>query len=174
MIRELKEAMNDRLHCCPMQVVLSRFSHAEPPKDSFFISQLRRTEQSTNAVYIMQNTFFLQARPQKLVRPKRPSSKIVLNEPVSKELPPKRSHFRMSIFRWSDFTYSSPSSARLSLAAIDVKYIDHLVGPDTKSSRLDTRDRLVVESTNVLELPMAICRDILKKQSEITGVSNVL
>jgi hypothetical protein len=49
----------------------------------------------------------------------------------------------------SDDVRSSPSSARSSLNAIDFKFIDHLVGPRTTSSRLRTDNRLTISDVDV-------------------------
>ncbi|KAF9583222.1 hypothetical protein BGW38_009996 [Lunasporangiospora selenospora] len=74
----------------------------------------------------------------------------------------------------SDFADSNQSSVRSSLASIDLKYIDHLVGPGTTSSRLNTRNRLIVGEIDVSEVLLNARRDNLKKQGEIVDVSDLL
>ncbi|KAF9364867.1 hypothetical protein BGX34_000093 [Mortierella sp. NVP85] len=74
----------------------------------------------------------------------------------------------------SDYVHSSPSSARSSLNSIDFKFIDHLVGPGTTSSRLRTDDRLTISGVDVSLTMMEKRRTLLKKQSEINNVSDLL
>ncbi|KAF9426819.1 hypothetical protein BGZ76_002586 [Entomortierella beljakovae] len=74
----------------------------------------------------------------------------------------------------SDFDGSSQSSARSSLNSIDFQFINHLVGPGTTSSRLRTSGRLVIEDTDVSEALMSARRSVVKHQSEITSVSDLL
>ncbi|KAF9098111.1 hypothetical protein BGX27_000870 [Mortierella sp. AM989] len=68
----------------------------------------------------------------------------------------------------------APSSARSSLNSIDFRYIDHLVGPGTTSSRLTTMARLIIDQIDISELLMDARRLIIKKQSEISDVSDLL
>ncbi|KAF8926974.1 hypothetical protein BGZ47_002430 [Haplosporangium gracile] len=118
---------------------------------------------------------------QKLSPPKRSSAEVVLElESASapdQERPTKKVAFQDDVFSsegGSDYVDSNPSSTRSSLNSIDFKYIDHLVGPGTTSSRLKTSSRLIVSETNVSEVAMNARRNILKKQSEIVGVSDLL
>ncbi|KAF9416475.1 hypothetical protein BGZ76_004660 [Entomortierella beljakovae] len=74
----------------------------------------------------------------------------------------------------SDYIESNPSSARSSLNTSDLKYIDHLVGPGTPSSRLFTRDRLIVCKTDISLQLMNARRNNIYNQSEISDVSDLL
>ncbi|KAG0257272.1 hypothetical protein BGZ95_005292 [Linnemannia exigua] len=118
---------------------------------------------------------------QKLNRPKRPSVEVAPElESASvpdQERPTKRVAFRDDVFAsecGSDYVDSNPSLVRSSLNSIDFKYIDHLVGPGTTSSRLNTSSRLIVGEIDVSEVLMNARRDNLKKQSEIADVSDLL
>lgn len=123
----------------------------------------------------------LNASSKNLNRPKRSSAEIA-PEPESvstsnQERPTKKVAFQYAEFSsqsGSDYINSNPSSTRSSLNSIDFKYIDHLVGPGTTSSRLHTSSRLIVENTNVSEVLMNARRNNLKKQSEIADVSDLL
>ncbi|KAG0373685.1 hypothetical protein BGX24_011389 [Mortierella sp. AD032] len=118
---------------------------------------------------------------QKLNRPKRSSAEVA-PEPESastpdQERPTKKVAFRDDVFSsecGSDYVDSNPSSKRSSLNSIEFKYIDHLVGPGTTSSRLNTSSRLIVGEIDVSEVLMNARRDNLKKQSEIADVSDLL
>ncbi|KAF9582878.1 hypothetical protein BGW38_010633 [Lunasporangiospora selenospora] len=118
---------------------------------------------------------------QKLTRPKRSSAEVALElESASvpdQELPTKKVVFQGEAFSsegGSDYVGSNPSSARSSLNSIDFKFVYHLVGQGTTSSRLKTSSQLVVGETNVLEVVMNVRRDILRKQSEISVTSDLL
>ncbi|KAF8923534.1 hypothetical protein BGZ58_002832, partial [Dissophora ornata] len=122
---------------------------------------------------------------QKLNRPKRSSAEVALElESASapdQERPTKKVAFRDDVFSsegGSDYVDSNPSSVRSSLRSslnsIEFKYIDHLVGPGTTSSRLNTSSRLIVGEIDVSEVLMNARRDNLKKQSEIADVSDLL
>ncbi|KAG0360732.1 hypothetical protein BGZ54_009408 [Gamsiella multidivaricata] len=74
----------------------------------------------------------------------------------------------------SDYVDSNPSSARSSLNSIDFRFIDHLVGPGTSSSRLTTKARLIIDQVDVSELLLNARRSVVKKQYEITDVSDLL
>ncbi|KAI7818890.1 hypothetical protein BC939DRAFT_277242 [Gamsiella multidivaricata] len=74
----------------------------------------------------------------------------------------------------SDYADSNPSSTRSSLNSIDFRFIDHLVGPGTSSSRLTTNARLIIDQLDVSQLLMDARRSMIKKQSEITDVSDLL
>ncbi|KAF9167217.1 hypothetical protein DFQ26_005330 [Actinomortierella ambigua] len=120
----------------------------------------------------------LNAQPQKNVRPKRSSVEVATDEAgaSSQQPPTKKVAFRDAEFSSaseSDFVDSN-SSARTSLVSIEYKYVDHLVGPGTTSSRFKTSDRLFVEGTNVSETLMGARRKILQKQSEIVDASDLL
>ncbi|KAF9110289.1 hypothetical protein BGX27_006568 [Mortierella sp. AM989] len=83
---------------------------------------------------------------QKLDRPKRPSAEVATEQESA----------------------SAPDQERPTK-----KYIDHLVGPGTTSSRLNTSSRLIVEEIDVSEALLNACRDNLKK-SEIANESDLL
>ena len=74
----------------------------------------------------------------------------------------------------SDYACSGPSSTRSSLNSIDLLFIDHLVGPGITSSRLTTRDRIKFKDVDVSLLLMDARKSLLKKQSEIKDVSELL
>ncbi|KAF9177035.1 hypothetical protein BGZ51_009279 [Haplosporangium sp. Z 767] len=115
-----------------------------------------------------------------LNRPKTSSAEVAPDlEGVSapdQERPTKKVAFRDDVFSesGSDYVGPDPPSARSSLNSIDFKYIDHLIGPGTTSSRLNTSSRCIVGGTDVSEVMMNARRDNLKKQSEITDVSDLL
>lgn len=116
-----------------------------------------------------------------LQKRKRSSIEIV-PEPESvstpnQERPTKKVAFQDTEFSsgsGSDYINSNPSSVRSSLNSVDFKNIDHLVGPGTTSSRLNTSSRLTVEKSNVSDVLMKARRDNLKNQREITDVSDLL
>ncbi|KAF9083968.1 hypothetical protein BGX27_003955, partial [Mortierella sp. AM989] len=74
----------------------------------------------------------------------------------------------------SDYVDSKPSSARSSLNSIDFFLINHLVGPGTTSSRLSTNDCLLVNKVDISKALMDARRSLIKKQSELREVSNLL
>ncbi|KAF9108120.1 hypothetical protein BGX27_008458, partial [Mortierella sp. AM989] len=74
----------------------------------------------------------------------------------------------------SDFIGSNPSSARSSLNSIEIGFVNHLVGIGTTSSRLRTSDHLIIEDTNVSEILMDARRSVVRNQSEIKTVSDLL
>ncbi|KAG0351579.1 hypothetical protein BC939DRAFT_508362 [Gamsiella multidivaricata] len=76
----------------------------------------------------------------------------------------------------SDSSYidSNPSSTRSSLNSIDFSFMNRLVGPGTTSSRLNTAARLFVGQVDVSELLLTARRAIVKIQSRITSVSDLL
>ncbi|KAI8347015.1 hypothetical protein B0O80DRAFT_502988 [Mortierella sp. GBAus27b] len=74
----------------------------------------------------------------------------------------------------SDYVRSSPSSASSSLKFIDFKFIDHLVGPGTTSSRLRTSNRLTISDVDVSLTIMEKRRTLLEKQSGINDASDLL
>ncbi|KAF9319457.1 hypothetical protein BG006_002988, partial [Podila minutissima] len=76
----------------------------------------------------------------------------------------------------SDNNYidSNPSSARSSLNSIDFSFVNWLVGPGTTSSRLDTAARLFVGRLDVSEVLMTARRTIVKNQSRITSIPDLL
>ncbi|KAG0376254.1 hypothetical protein BGX24_008024 [Mortierella sp. AD032] len=114
----------------------------------------------------------------KRIRPKRSSTELDPQpETPNQEPPTKKVSFQDAVFSsgsGSDFIESNPSPASSSLNSVDFKYIDHLVGPGTTSSRLKTSSRLIVDKTYVSEVLMNARRNNLKKQSEITDVSALL
>ncbi|KAK3842539.1 MAG: hypothetical protein J3R72DRAFT_127754 [Linnemannia gamsii] len=114
----------------------------------------------------------------KRIRPKRSSTELKLEpETPNQEPPTKKVSFQDTVFSsrsGSDYINSNPSSARSSLNSIDFKYIDHLVGPGTTSSRLKTSGQLIVDKTYVSGVLMNARHNNLKKQSEITDVSALL
>ncbi|KAG0266048.1 hypothetical protein BG011_003486 [Mortierella polycephala] len=76
----------------------------------------------------------------------------------------------------SDGTYmdSNPSSARSSLNSIEMRYMNHLVGPGTTSSRLETSKRFVIRETDISRKLMAERRCVVQRQCEIDNVSDLL
>ncbi|KAF9970154.1 hypothetical protein BGZ65_011352, partial [Modicella reniformis] len=83
--------------------------------------------------------------------------------------------FEFSSKSGSDYIQSNPSSAGSSLTPFDLRFIDHLVGPGTTSSRLNTTNaHLIIEEVDHSEKLMDARRSMLKKQSDITEVSELL
>ncbi|KAF9106495.1 hypothetical protein BGX27_009126 [Mortierella sp. AM989] len=74
----------------------------------------------------------------------------------------------------SDYIGSNPPSARSSLNSIDMGFMNHLVGPGTTSSRLETSAHLMIGDTNVSEILMDARRSVVKRQSEVRTVSELL
>ncbi|KAI8347013.1 hypothetical protein B0O80DRAFT_219864 [Mortierella sp. GBAus27b] len=107
--------------------------------------------------------------------PKRTASGAALE--TAEEERPKKVLFveaELSSASGSDHVRSSPSSACSSLNSIDFKLIDHLVGPGTTSSRLRTSNRLTISDVDVSLTIMEKRRTLLKQQSEINDVSDLL
>ncbi|KAF9961534.1 hypothetical protein BGZ72_003372 [Mortierella alpina] len=118
---------------------------------------------------------------QKRERPKRSSAEVAPElesaDALGHERPTKKVAFLDDVFSsecGTDYIDSNPTSTRSSLNSIDFKYIDHLVGPGTTSSRLNTSSRLTVGNIDVSEVLMNARRDNVKKQCEISDVSNLL
>ncbi|KAF9994287.1 hypothetical protein BGZ65_010093 [Modicella reniformis] len=55
-----------------------------------------------------------------------------------------------------------------------MKYINHLVGPGTTSSKPKTKNRLIVDGIDLSVLLMAARLDIVQRQSELKDVSDLL
>ncbi|KAF9111728.1 hypothetical protein BGX27_004516, partial [Mortierella sp. AM989] len=94
----------------------------------------------------------------------------------SSDYPQKKVKFldaELSSSSSNEYVDSNPSSGRSSLGSIDLKYIDHLVGPGTTSSKLYTSSRLIVNNTNISKELMSARRKAILKQSEITDVSDL-
>ncbi|KAF9091971.1 hypothetical protein BGX27_001924 [Mortierella sp. AM989] len=67
-----------------------------------------------------------------------------------------------------------PRSTRSSLNTVDIRFMNHLVGPGTTSSRLTTSARLTINHTDVSVVLMNARTETIKHQSEVTDVSDLL
>ncbi|KAI7828755.1 hypothetical protein BC939DRAFT_500540 [Gamsiella multidivaricata] len=74
----------------------------------------------------------------------------------------------------SDYVVSDVSSARSSFSTIDMKCINHLMGPGTTSSKLRIEDRPIVNGTDLSLLLTAARVDIVLRQSGLQDVSDLL
>ncbi|KAF9090488.1 hypothetical protein BGX27_002235, partial [Mortierella sp. AM989] len=92
----------------------------------------------------------------------------------SREPPYKKVAFLDADFCQDGESVYAPSSARSSLNSIDFRFIDHLVGPGTTSSRLRTDTHLIIDQTDISMILMEARRSVIKKQSEISNVSDLL
>ncbi|KAF9135696.1 hypothetical protein BGW39_001095 [Mortierella sp. 14UC] len=75
----------------------------------------------------------------------------------------------------SDFrTASLPSTAQSSVNSIEVGFFNRLVGRGTTSCRLRTQQRIIIDGLDVSHVLMEIRRGLLRKQSEIRDVDELL
>ncbi|KAF9411983.1 hypothetical protein BGZ76_005252, partial [Entomortierella beljakovae] len=92
----------------------------------------------------------------------------------SQEPPQKKVAFLDIDFPSESESEYAPSSARSSLNSIDLRYINHLVGPGTTSSQLKTSARMIVGDVDVSLALMDARRKIVAHQSEINNNSDLL